>query len=216
MSFKEYEKAFINNVKAMESNVMEFSWEDSYVYQMWLSQTYYIVRHTSHFVCLAAGLVPVENRDEHYHLIQHLREEQNHDLLLVSDLKYFNQKFDDFVELPETALVWQNLYYWLSLRKPRAILGHSLCIEGLAGYVGHKVVERLQKTLPPKATQFLKVHFEADQKHFEEGLSLMKTFSNEDLEDILKVQMQSSSLYLNMLRKVEEYARTKQVVKKSA
>lgn len=216
MDFKKYERTFIANVKAMEKNVMAFNWEDPSVYQMWLSQTYYIVRHTSHFVCLAAGLVPVENRDEHYHLIQHLREEQNHDLLLVNDLKYFNSKFNDFVELPETALVWQNLYYWLSLRKPRAILGHSLCIEGLAGYVGYKVVERLSKTLPSKATQFLKVHFEADQKHFEEGLSLMSSFCEEDLADILQVQTQSSTLYLNMLNKIEDYINSKQVLKKSA
>jgi hypothetical protein len=207
MNKNDYLKKFKRSMEAMLPKAMAFPWHDEEAYRMWLAQTHYIVRHTSHFVCLAAGLTPVENREEHYHLIEHLKEEEHHDLLLVSDLKHFDVKVEDYPELPETALVWQNLYYWLSLRKPRSILGHSLCIEGLAGHAGPQLMPRLRKIYPEEAIRFLIVHFEADKKHFEQGMQLLQSFDLADLQDISRVQDQSSVLYLNMLAAITEHCR---------
>jgi hypothetical protein len=204
MDFDQRKQKFSNNVKAMEEPALEFSWEDQEIYKMWLAQTFYIVRHTSHFICIAAGLVPVENRVEHYHMIEHLKEEEHHDALLVRDLASFGTEYSAYPELPETQMVWQNLYYWLSLRKPRAILGHSLCIEGLAGSIGDRLLPRMRARYHNKGISFLHLHFEADKLHFEQGLDLMKSFPNEDLNDIATVQAQSSILYTGMLKAIEK------------
>lgn len=202
MKIEQYQKDFQKQIDLMSPQMLDFHWENPEVYETWLAQTFFIVRHTSHFICMSAALIPVENRSEHYHMIEHLKEEEHHDMLLIKDLEFFNKKPSDFAELPETTLVWQNLYYWLSLRKPRSILGHSLCIEGLAGQIGTSLVKKLQKVYPKEAYQFLELHFEADKKHFEQGLELMKAFDKDDLEDIKLVQKQSSILYLNMLNAI--------------
>ncbi|MBC7420042.1 MAG: iron-containing redox enzyme family protein [Bdellovibrio sp.] len=211
MDFKNYRTQFIDKIESMIPTVNAFNWEDENHYQMWLAQTYYIVRHTSHFICMAAALTPVEARAEHYHLVNHLKEEEHHDVFLVKDLASFGKKFSDFPQLPETELTWQNLYYWLSQRKSRSILGHSLCIEGLAGITGETLLKRLRNTYPAKALKFLELHFEADKDHYLQGLELIEGFDKESLEDIKKVQEQSAVLYLNMLSAISKYCDSKKV-----
>lgn len=206
MNAEAMKKEFEKQIQQMAPIVLEYPWDNPEFYQNWLAQTYFIVRHTSHFICMSAAIVPVENRAEHYHMIEHLKEEENHDLLLKSDLDFFDRSITEFSELPQTSLVWQNLYYWLSIRKPRSILGHSLCIEGLAGYIGKDLTQKLNKFYPSQACQFLEVHFEADKKHFEQGLELIQKFPQEDISDIFLVQKQSMILYLNMMEKIKHLA----------
>lgn len=190
---------FDRKVSDMDVVLAGFPWDNTEAYTNWLAQTYYLVRHSTRFISLAAGLTPVEDRDGHYGMIHHLKGETNHDLLVLRDLKELGRSIDEFSESPATRLIVHNQYYWITNGHPLSMCGYALMLEGLSVKSGPGALAKIAKSPHKKANSFLKVHVEVDQDHYAEGLGVLEGLPSNVMEQIRKNFEESGLLYARLL-----------------
>jgi hypothetical protein len=193
---------FMEYVEKAGVALHDLEWENPSAYSLWLAQTYYLVRHTTRLLCLAAANTPVDNRELHYSFVKHLKEESHHDRPLDQDLKQMNCKATDFPELKETRLLMHNQYYWLQTGNVYALTGYSLLLEGLSVRCIPSMLKRLDSAGFSKATAFLRLHVEVDQKHYAHGLEDLGKMPAESKKQVLQNLEESSFLYTQMNRRI--------------
>jgi len=191
--------AFHLYVDDLVKNLESFPWENKKAYSYWLAQTYYFVRHTTVLLALTAAKFGNSNRDRQYSALKHIREELNHDLLPLEDLKALGTSIDQIPELPETSAFYQSQYYFVTYVHPIALYGYALALEGLAAKKGPDLYEILKKSYGEKGTKFIKLHAVVDQDHFEEGLEDFKDITDVEAESVIRNLTQSAYLYRMML-----------------
>lgn len=193
-------KELDQRIRQISASFPEIAWENPDVYANWLAQQYFLVRHTTRFVALAAGKMPIGNRDAHYEMIHHLKGETNHDLLLLKDLKALGRDISEFTEDVETRLICNNQYYWLENGHPLAMLGYALMLEGFSIMVVPDVLKRILKTPSAKATAFLKLHTDSDEDHYPEGIENLGKAPEAVLAQIMANLEESWLLYEKMVQ----------------
>lgn len=200
-------ESFDKEVQAMTSRIPDVPWENPVAYAEWLAQTYFLVRHTTRFVALAAGRTAVEDRETHYAMVHHLKEEANHDLVALRDIKALDDSIENHVEFPETRLIRNNQYYWIENGHPMALNGYALLLEGLSVKMGPAILERLKNSPNKDATAFLKLHVEVDQDHYADGLEHLVKAPEPIMRQIFANLEESSLLYIRMLERCIETAK---------
>lgn len=200
-------KAFEASIEPLSKKFRQFPWEDPAVYAIWLAQSYYLVRHTTTFLCLVAAKLGPAHPELHRAVLKHLREEVGHDQLAVKDLLALKKDVTEFPELNETALICQSQYYWIEHGGPFAHAGYSLMLEGLAMRECKPVMERLERAYGKSAATFVRVHAMEDDGHFEEGLNRMLAAPESDKALAMKNLAQSQMLYEGMLAACQARAR---------
>lgn len=188
-------------VDEISERLMALPLEQKETYACWLAQTYFIVRHSTRFLTLAASNIPIENRNLHYNMIHHLKEELNHDLVAISDLKELGYSPFDFAELTPTSLLYQTQYFWLNYRPVTSLMGYALLLEGLASKYGPAILARVS-CHGKRSTAFLKLHCEVDKDHFQDGLKSLESVAPSDWPDIKKNVEQSGRLYLQLIQDI--------------
>src|SRR4051812_48763357 len=123
---QDLKKAFDSAIDLAAKQIQVFPWENREAYLQWLAQTYYLVRHTTRFLCLSAARAPIDKRELHYGFVKHLGEESNHDIPLINDMKKLGAAPDQYPELPQTRLLRNNQYYWLDNGGVYSLMGYSL------------------------------------------------------------------------------------------
>lgn len=209
------DKAFQLYVDDLAEQLIHFPWENKEAYAYWLAQTYYFVRHTTVLLALSAAKFGNKNRPKQYATFKHIREELNHDLIPLEDLKALGTSIDQIPELEETSAFYQSQYYFIDYVHPIALYGYALALEGLAAKKGPALYEILNRHYGKDATKFVKLHAIVDQDHFEQGLEDFKDVSGEEAQYVIQNLHQSSRMYYNILRRIQEIVATKNV-KKSA
>lgn len=207
-------KAFEGHIEPLGEKFREFPWEDPNVYALWLAQSYYLVKHTTSFLCLVAAKLGPERPELHRQVLKHLKEEVGHDELAARDLRAIGHKVTELPELNETALIWQSQYYWIEHCGPFAHAGYSLMLEGLAVRECKPVMEKLERRYGREGATFVRVHAMEDQSHFDEGMNRMLAAPPQEAELTLKNLAQSRWLYESMLVQVQ--AQAKKPVRKAA
>jgi len=198
------QKLFLSHIKKLEELAMTCPWENKQFYADFLAQLYFYVQHTTRLIAFRASRISVDHREGHYEILQHLKEEFHHDKLLVNDLKALNRRISDFVEYPETSLIYQSQYYFIQNYPESSHLGFSLLIEGFAATSGPQIVMLLQKHYPSNACTFLHTHATVDQDHYRVGIEAMSKVPKEELVYINKNILQSFFLYSSMMKRVLE------------
>lgn len=179
--------------------MLDFPWETKEGYAMWLSQTFYMVNHSTRLVALAGAHSPLERNFLHERFVDHAKEERGHQLICLSDLKEIGFTIDQLPCLPPSACMYQVQYYWVQFRGAASFFGYTLALEALAEHFGPKVYERVVKAHGPKAAKFLKLHSEADVGHLEEAYkSLAKLNESEAVIAAENLEL-SSAIYREML-----------------
>lgn len=198
-------KVFKKTVGSLKNDVEKYPWSDKQAYGNWLAQTYYFVRHTTAFLGLAAARYGWERREQQYDLIGHLRDESGHDKVALSDLNNLGFELEDFPELIETSALYQTQYYWIEHQDPCAHIGYSLCLEGLATTNGD-MVDKAVDMYGKETTQFIRLHAEVDQDHFQHGLERLVSLEEWQVDLVERNLVQSSELYKLMLEKAAQSA----------
>lgn len=193
-----FEEAF----NGLSQAVDRFPWEDRTAYAHWIGQTYYFVDHTTVFLSLIAAKYGIEAKRAHLETLHHLREESGHEKMALADLKAMGFEISQIPELGETALLYQNQYYWIERRGPTSHAGYSLMLEGIAGRQGDKITKRIEQAHGKGTAKFLKVHVTADKDHFAEGVERLSHASDTEIEQVLKNLDQSCLLYQAMLNAI--------------
>jgi len=208
ISERDLTDAFKRGIDKIGEAVDRFPYENEESYRMWLAQTYYLVRHTTRLLTLSAARVPIEQRDVHYSLIEHLRQEENHDLFLVKDLKKLGSEPMKYPELPETRLVRNNQYYWITFGSHHALLGYSLLLEGLAATRIPDVLRRLEAGDLGHAASFLRLHGEVDLEHYQHGLEHLKDCPHGERPALLANLEETLLVYTGMYDRVAELTKS--------
>ena len=205
-----------DSINSLSRSFADFPWENKEAYAQWLAQTYYFVRHTTTFLALVAAHYGPDHRANQYHTLKHLREEMNHDLLALEDLKALGYSIDQFPELPQTAAFYQTQYYFIEYHGPSTLLGYQMCLEGIAANEAGQIAQTLNKTYGPKPTRFMKSHSAADQEHIVEGFEGLSKVSPSEAELIAKNTKQSEYLYKALLNGILEASKKQQPLKNAA
>lgn len=191
---KRLEAAIRKSAKAVGG--MDF--RNQALYETWLAQTYFFVRHSTPMLALSCGLA-IENRPYHLRCISHLAEEKGHDRLLINDLKALGSSIDLFEELSSTRAFYQTQYYWIEHVNPVSFLGYVLLLEGIAVSCG---AEKIKETEGFSGRSFVEVHAKEDLAHLGRAMAQIEAMSEKDRRDIVSNAEQSSDLYELMMAEI--------------
>jgi hypothetical protein len=125
---QEYKKAMSwlgVNLKALE-------WSDREFYANYLAQTYYFVSHSTRLLALAAARFSTKQNDLHLRFLEHAKEEKNHDLAVLSDLKHLGFSISQIPESPYTRSLYATQYYSIEHLRPELFFAYILVLEGVA------------------------------------------------------------------------------------
>jgi hypothetical protein len=184
----------------------EFPWENKDAYAEWLGQAWYFVRHATHLLALTAATFKVDEKAHHDRFLDHLREERNHDVMLIRDLKALEREVKDFPERPETSALYQAQYYWIEHVAPISFFGYILCLEGLAVARGKKIYDTICKYHGEKAGLFMKVHSNEDEDHYAKALKQLSLITPAEQKTVIDNMVLSRQLYTNMFEVIKTAA----------
>jgi len=184
--------------KAME----EVNWDDERTYCNFLAQTYYFATHTVRLLASAASKMEPEDRVFQKRFLEHTREETDHDLILIADLKKFGRSLDEFQEYSSTSLMWQSQSYLID-KDPLFFMGYIIALEEVAAKFGEKMFSTI-KGSHKKGFQFIKVHSEDDIEHIEHAYKVIDSLDEFRKAQILKNAKQTASAYISMLNDVSQ------------
>ena len=199
-------QSVLDHVEQLGVSVQAFPWEDKIAYGCWLAQTYYFVRHTTSFLSLTASRFGPWQRDRQYFQIRHLKEESGHDQLLLNDLDALGFTLETFTELPETAALYQSQYYFIDHETPASHWAYAYLLEGLAAKKIKTFIERVETSHPAGSGEFLRVHMDADQGHFERGLEMLDHLTAAEADSYRRNLLQVAYFYARMLEHIQRLA----------
>lgn len=188
------------------------SWGDRWLYANWLAQTFYYTRHATRIISWAAAKTPHSQEWIHLKLIQHIQEEKNHEELAHHDLKNLGFSMEQFPEQASTTAYYSTLFYLLEHVSPMSLFGYFSILEGLAINAGVKLHNYVENQYGKNTATFLKVHCKADVQHFEEDLSILEKFDENELISINKSVELSIDLYKNLMMELIENSKLNKVL----
>lgn len=199
---KELEKTFEIAIKLTSEGLLSFPWEDKEAYCRWSAQTFYMVQHTTRFLCLTGSKFSLENQKLHQFCLNHLKEETNHELLAKRDLETLGYSLDRLPPSPETEFMIQSQYYWIN-QTPFAHFGFFWVLEQLSVTCGKQMIERVRKAHGPKCTTFLDLHANEDIEHVKTIFEKVNSFPESELPALINNIRQTGFAYSQMLKTIK-------------
>ena len=190
--------------------VNSFDWENPRMYEWWLSQTYYMVRHTTRYLCKLGGSFDFDREEFHKMAIKHLREETGHEVMAQKDLERMGSSLDNHHELEPTHKSLQEQYEWF-VKCPVAHLGFVVYLESLSIHVGNIIMERAEKAHGNKTISFIDHHVDADMEHVNILLSTIEKTTKEEKANVLENIIHSKDFYCKMLSEIMNIGSVKAV-----
>ncbi len=198
-----FQQTYNETMKETRQALEEFPWENLNCYVGWVAQSYYFVRHSTRLLALAAGSASLESDHFHQRFIEHLREELGHEKLLLQDLSSLKQNIQDWPEILETTLFYEQQYFLVQKYGPKALMGWITFLDGMASDFGPRAVERTQN-LSKASTRFLRLHSEEDLDHIQSAFSLIDQCELGEDPIFLYNFKSSQQYYLEMLKKITQ------------
>lgn len=182
--------------------VDRYPFENKDAYAKWMNQHYHLVKNSTRYLAFAASLVELENGEEFKWWAKHLRDETDHDRVLLNDMHSLGYEPKD-EPLPETRALIGSQYYDIQKNGPDALLGYALLLEGLSCKRCNETAERVERA-HGSCSRFLRLHGEVDQEHFPEGLKRLEQFSHDRKFVILNNLHMAGQLYIYILKKLTD------------
>ncbi|MNJ93380.1 hypothetical protein D3C87_110600 [compost metagenome] len=199
-------QVFERESKKMIAAFIEFPWENEEAYAHWLAQSFYLVRHTTTYLCLTAGAMSYDNPEHHSFLLHHLREETNHEKLALNDQETLGWDLSQTPETFEAQMMMQSQYYFIN-KSAFAHYGFFWLLEKMAAEAGPVVVQRLRKHYGDSCITFLDLHAHEDVEHSREIGEAVATFPKHVLTHVIRNMEQTGQLYCQMLKGIAEKCR---------
>jgi hypothetical protein len=197
-------KNFERQMISFKESMVAFPWEDKNSYAQWLAHSYFYVSHSTRLLAMAASRCELTQHSIHKRFIDHLAEEQGHEKLAISDLRKLGFEIDKFREMSETALFYQNQYYWLGFHGALPFLGWILALEGGAVHTCGLAYARVLGSHGAASGLFLKIHAEEDIDHLDKVMNQIEGLPAASLQLIEKNLGQSCHLYMSALKKITD------------
>lgn len=189
---------FIQSMEQFKMNHPASLFQNAQVYQEWLAQTYFFVRHST--ALLGFALPYLKNDDLRHHFEKHLGEETRHDLVALKDLQKMGRDINEFTESTATQAFYQSQYYRIQFEGGTALLGYILFLEGIAVHWGKDVFEVVKER--HKGVHFARVHVDEDPEHLEGALKTIQSLSKGEQEMIMRNFHFSKQMYESIVSTV--------------
>ncbi|MFL6057050.1 MAG: TenA family transcriptional regulator [Actinoallomurus sp.] len=178
-------------------------------YVSYLRETYHMVRHTSRMLSLAGARLGDDYRGLRDWFFEQVREENNHDLFCINDLKNLGEDVERVLSVPPMpgswGLVAQN-YYMATYGSPLGILGVASLTEGLGAELGKVVADTLRQQygLERNQVSFIKSHGGFDARHIEDVKQAVNDLlvKDSDLDEVVQGRRMTIHYYSQMFRDV--------------
>ena len=181
--------------------VDSIQWENNGVYTNWLAQTFFYARYTTRIIALASANLNINDIDTHKSFLKHLREENGHEKIAISDLKKMGKDITQFTPNEITNHLYQSQWFWIS-QCPMSVYGYFLYLEGIAIVHGPRIHERLSKKFPKDSIKYFAVHVEEDVDHVEKHFSLLQEREKFEVDMINENMEQTAKTYLSFLKQI--------------
>lgn len=190
---------FNNEIAGLKQYMLSLPWEDSDFYQVFLSQTYYFVQHSTRLLALASACTPMNENSLHRRFAAHISEEKGHDQLALNDLKKLSGGTGLSRELVETKNLYEIQYYKIQKLHSAALFGYILALEGIASLICPHFVDRVYQAHGVEAARFLKLHIEEDPDHVDKAFAELKDLQPMVFEFTAQNLVQSFRNYKSVL-----------------
>lgn len=181
-----------------------FPWNSKRATGDYLAQTYYYVRHSEKFLVLAASRMSEKDRRYQKRFLEHLAEENAHDLMVKKDLENLGYFLEDFPERAETKMFWETQYFKIEHEDPMILMGYILLLEDVASEVCTHLAQMIGQHHTKKASTFLRVHGEEDPHHVAEALGVIDSLEEPRQKLIYANLLQSQKAYKLMIQAISE------------
>jgi hypothetical protein len=189
----------MQEMEKTSSIILGYPWHDAKAYGMWLSQTYYMVCHSTRLVALAGAYCALDKNVLHARFVDHSKEERGHEKVCVADVQALGYQLNDFPQLYQSAAMYQVQYYWIQHRHPTSFFGYTLALECLAATFGPRLHQMVNDAHGPKASRFLKLHSEDDVEHTQAAYEQIKSLGEAEQLLVKENLLLSSEIYRAML-----------------
>jgi len=189
---------FLKTMEEFKKNCHPQSFRDPQVYQEWLAQTYFFVRHST--ALLGYSLPYLKNDDLRHHFEKHLGEETRHDSIALKDLPLMNRNINEFRPLHATEAFYQSQYYRIQFEGGTSLLGYILFLEGIAVHWGKEVYTVVQKY--HKGIHFARIHVNEDPIHLEGALKTISSLSEDQQMAILNNLKFTQHMYETIISEI--------------
>lgn len=179
-----------------------FPWEAPQAYADFLAQTFYFTSHSTRLLALAASRCPAESAVLHRGFIQHLGEEDSHELLALEDLRGLGAEVETYPERVVTRALYETQYFKIEHLGSTAFYGYVIVLEGLAAIGGPELYRRVVRAHGDGCARFLRVHTLADIDHLATDFERIETLDEGQKADIGINMIQSAEFYGLMLRQI--------------
>jgi hypothetical protein len=180
----------------------KYPFEKKEFYAHWLGQHYRLVQHSTRILALYNSLTPINEKVN----FNHLREEIGHDAILLKDGKNLGYNLNSLLSGSASQALVSAVYGDILRGERKSCIGYILLLEGLSLLTAPKLVKRIDSALGAGKTQFLRIHIDADQDHYPNGLKTALTFSDNIKQEILRTLKYSTYLYASLLNQSREIA----------
>lgn len=184
------------------AKLQSFDWADQELYADWLAQSYYYTSYSTRMLAFAASWTDTKEQGYYRRSLQHIREEQGHDLIAKNDLEKLGLSLQDFSEKGVTRSLWEPQFFKMQ-KSPAALLGYILALEELAVKTFAPLYGRISEIYPKEACRFVKVHADDDPDHVEEAMKQIEACTPEQKTVIFANYVQTCDLYRLMLEEIE-------------
>lgn len=193
-----------NQLSKIENTYNNINFEKKEVYAQWLAQSYFFVRHSTRLLNLSSGLTPFDLNFYHLRANEHAHEEKNHEKMLIMDLKELGYEIDSFKESSIIKAFYQSQYYSIEHIHPLSFIGYVYLLESLPLDLGKKLLKKIEGRYGKKATTFLRVHTQEDEKHIQSLLKLIESLPMELNNKIEENLILSGTLYNTFFQELSE------------
>jgi pyrroloquinoline quinone (PQQ) biosynthesis protein C len=216
MSTPQTKEVIVSSIRKMQGVLESLEWQDPACYALWLSQTYFYVRHATRVLAKAAWRCDFSEEDLHKKLLNGINEEKNHEVMCSSDMEHIGFALGDFDELVETSAYYRTLYSMIDSHGPYALLGYFVSLEGLGAIGFNNVFAGLLKKYGQSGVQFVEVHAHLDEGHFEQGLNYIMTLPPDKQQMVQEITVIASQHYMNFLSGIKAHHQSRKSLKKTA
>lgn len=188
--FQQFSRQLLDD---MVEKVDRFPWRNQRAYGNYLAQTYYYTSHSVRLLGLMLAKTPVENAGLYDYLVRHIKEENHHEQLALSDLHDLGFDIKEFPELGATRMLWEPQYYKISEIGVPVAFGYIMMLELLAVERASWIASQVKGLGGSgKCNRFMEVHGKEDVAHIERGFIQMQSLEASFHEPIKKNMSQTA------------------------
>lgn len=192
--------SYKTSITSLSNAFIDYPWHDKMAYAEYLAQTYYYVCHSTRLLAASASRFSQEDQNLHKRFINHISEENSHELLALRDLQKLGYNINDFSELPQTKTLYEIQYYKIEHCDPAALMGYIVALEALAaGSEIKRIKEKVTALYGKDCAKFIQVHADNDPDHIEKAMKVVEDLKTNRLPEINSNIEQTVICFIDML-----------------